>query len=75
MGPEFEKKTDKSLYYGLKFVLFHEGIIVDIGSHIDNGRLFIMRKATPEDKLPQALAKVLEPPEEEMPEPGREEEE
>lgn len=73
MGPDFAKKSDTAIYWGLKFVLFHEGIVIDTGTAKDKGKLLIMRFATPDDKLPPSLAKVLEPPEEEMPEPGSEE--
>lgn len=72
MGPEFVKKSDTAIYWGLKFVLFHEGLVVDSGTAKDKSRLLVIRTATPEDKLPPSLAKVLEPPEEEMPEPGTE---
>ena len=73
MGPEFAKKSDTAIYWGLKFVLFHEGIVVDTGTAKDRSKLLVMRTGTPEDKLPPSLAKVLEPSEEEMPEPGSEE--
>jgi hypothetical protein len=73
MGPEFAKKSDTAIYWGLKFVLFHEGIVVDTGTAKDKSKLLVMRYALPDDKLPPSLAKVLEPPEEEMPEPGEEE--
>jgi hypothetical protein len=73
MGTDFEKKSDTAIYWGLKFVLFHEGIVVDTGTAKDKGKLLVMRQAAPDDKLPPSLAKVLEPPEEEMPEPGSEE--
>ncbi len=73
MGGEFAKKSDTAIYWGLKFVLFHEGIVVDTGTAKDKSKLLVMRTATPEDKLPPSLAKVLEPPEDEMPEPGSEE--
>lgn len=73
MGADFEKKSDTAIYWGLKFVLFHEGIVVDTGTAKDKSKLLVMRQATPDDKLPPSLAKVLEPPEEEMPEPGSEE--
>jgi hypothetical protein len=72
MGPEFVKKSDTAIYWGLKFVLFHEGLVVDTGTAKDKSKLLVIRTATPEDKLPPSLAKVLEPPEEEMPEPGSE---
>ena len=73
MGPEFDKKSDTAIYWGLKFVLFHEGMVIDTGTAKDKSKLLVMRMATPEDKLPPSLSKVLEPPEEEMPVPGSEE--
>jgi len=73
MGGDFSKKSDTAIYWGLKFVLFHEGIVVDTGTAKDKSKLLVMRTGTPEDKLPPSLAKVLEPSEEEMPEPGSEE--
>lgn len=72
MGPDFEKKSDKAMYWGLKFVLFHEGIVITTGKSKDGSALLVMRYATPEDKLPPSLAQVLEPTEEDMPEPGSE---
>lgn len=72
MGPEFDKKSDTAIYWGLKFVLFHEGIVVDTGTAKDKSKLLVMRYASPDDKLPPSLAKVLEPAEEDMPEPGSE---
>lgn len=72
MGPEFAKKSDTAIYWGLKFVLFHEGLVVDTGTAKDKSKLLVIRMATPEDKLPPSLAKVLEPSEEDMPEPGEE---
>lgn len=73
MGGDFAKKSDTAIYWGLKFVLFHEGIVVDTGTAKDKSKLLVMRTATADDKLPPSLSKVLEPPEEEMPEPGSEE--
>lgn|SRR3990167_11344755 len=73
MGGDFTKKSDTAIYWGLKFVLFHEGIVVDTGTAKDKSKLLVMRRGTPEDKLPPSLSKVLEPSEEEMPEPGSEE--
>ncbi len=72
MGPEFEKKSDKAIYWGLKFVLFHEGIVVTTGKAKDTSPLLVMRYANEKDELPPSLAKVLEPDESEMPEPGSE---
>jgi hypothetical protein len=73
MGPEFEKKQDKAIYWGTRFVLFHDGIVVAPGKDKDNEELLVMRMATSEDMLPPSLAKFLEPCEDDMPEPGVEE--
>lgn len=73
MGPEFEKKQDKAIYWGTRFVLFHEGIVVAPGKDKANEELLVMRMATSEDMLPPSLAKFLEPPEDQMPDPGIEE--
>lgn len=73
MGPEFEKKSDTAIYWGLKYVLFQDGLVVETGSSIAREKLLIIRKGTPEDKLPPSLVRALEPPEEEMPAPGSEE--
>lgn len=72
MGPEFEKKKDKAIYWGTRFVLFHEGIVVTPAKDT-NKDLLVMRMATSEDVLPQSLAKFLEPPEDLMPDPENEE--
>lgn len=73
MGQAFEKLSDKAVYWGLRFVLFHEGLVVETGLHKDGDRLLMIRMGTPNDKLPHSLSVVIEPPEEEMPEPGIEE--
>ncbi len=72
MGPEFEKKQNKAIYWGTRFILFHEGIVVTIAKGKDGEELLIMGMATPEDTLPPSLAKFLEPSEDDMPEPGSE---
>lgn len=64
MGGEFAKKNPTSLYWGLKYVLFNEGIVVDTGTHKGGDKLLIMRLGTPEDTLPPSLSKYLEPAEE-----------
>lgn len=73
LGPSFEKLTDKAVYWGLRFVLFHEGLVVETGAHKEGDRLLIIRRGTPEDKLPASLSAVIEPAEDDMPEPGSEE--
>ena len=72
MGPEFEKRSDKAIYWGLKFVLFHEGIVVTTGKSKEGAILLVLRNATADDKLPPSLSHVLEPSEDDMPEPGSE---
>lgn len=64
MGGEFVKKNDTSIYWGLKFVLFNEGIVVETGTHANGDKLLVMRTANDEDRLPTSLAKYLEPAEE-----------
>lgn len=73
MGPEFEKKKDKAIYWGIRFVLFHEGIVVASAKDTGNKDLLVMRMATSDDVLPQSLAKFLEPPEDLMPDPENDE--
>lgn len=74
MGSEFEKKGNTAMYWGLKFVLFHNGIVVNMGgSDKQENKLLLLRKGTDADKLPASLTTYREPPEEEMPEPGSEE--
>lgn len=61
MGPEFEKKHATSVYQGLLFVLFYEGIFVQQSTKIDSGeRLLVMRFATEKDTLPPHLATYIE---------------
>lgn len=60
MGSEFVKKTSTSLYWGLKFVLFNEGIVVDTGTAKDGDKLLLMRLAKEDDKLPPSLSKIHE---------------
>jgi len=55
MGGEFAKKNPTSLYWGLKYVLFNEGIVVDTGTHKSGDKLLIMRLGTENDVLPLAL--------------------
>lgn len=57
MGGEFAKRHATSIYWGLKYALFHEGIWVTTGKHTDGSDVLVMRDATPEDKLPESLTK------------------
>lgn len=60
MGGEFSKRNPTSLYWGLKFALYHHGVVVDTGTHRDGDKLLVMRSGTEEDKLPPSLARYLE---------------
>lgn len=64
MGGEFIKKNDTSVYWGIKYVLFQEGIVVETGTHTDGSKLLIMRKADTDDRLPPSLSKYIETDEE-----------
>lgn len=66
MGGEFIKKNETSVYWGLKFVLFNEGIVVETGTHTKGDKLLLMRLANDEDRLPTSLSKYLEPAEEDV---------
>lgn len=63
MGGEFVKKNETSVYWGLKYVLFQEGVVVESGTKDTGEKLLIMRLADNEDRLPDSLAKYLEPAE------------
>jgi hypothetical protein len=64
MGGEFIKKNDTSVYWGIKYVLFQEGIVVETGTHVDGNKILIMKIAGDDDFLPPSLARYLEPDEE-----------
>ena len=64
MGGDFAKKNPTSIYWGLKYVLFNEGIVVDTGTHKSGDKLLVMRLGTEEDKLPPSLQKYIERDEE-----------
>lgn len=57
MGGEFATKHATSVYWGLKYTLFNEGIWVTTGKHTDGSDVLVMREATPDDKLPDSLTK------------------
>lgn len=52
-------KHETSIYWGLKYVLFGEGIVVTTGQTKDNEPVLIMREKTEGDKLPDSLTKHL----------------
>jgi hypothetical protein len=64
MGGEFVKKNPTSIYWGLKYVLFQEGIVVDTGTHKTGDKLLIMRLGREDDRLPPSLSKYLDSDEE-----------
>jgi len=55
MGKEFIDIQNRSLYLGLKYALFKEGIRVAPGKHTDGSDVLMMRKTTPDDTLPDFL--------------------
>lgn len=57
MGKDFTSKHTTSIYWGLKYSLFQEGIWVTTGKHTDGSDVLVLRDATPEDKLPDSLTK------------------
>jgi hypothetical protein len=57
MGSEFVTKHTTSIYWGLKYSLFQEGIWVTTGKHTDGSDVLVMRLALPDDKLPESLTK------------------
>ena len=70
MGKDFATKHETSIYWGLKYSLFQEGIVVDMSTHKDGEKVLVMRDATDDDRLPQSLAKYLEEAEVEVGEVG-----
>lgn len=79
LGPDFEMLKEISVFWGLKFALWHHGISCSSTQHKDinpaTGKHFmivIMRRSKANDKLPDSLATDLEPAVEEMPEPEKE---
>lgn len=59
LGEDFIDKSPTTIYWGLKYVLFKERIVVDMSTR-SGEKFLIMRNATPDDKLPPSLAKYLE---------------
>lgn len=61
LGPEFGKKPNMQIYWGLKVALFREGIIVDKGKSVTGEDLLIMRMATSDDwkSIARAVAIIV----------------
>lgn len=53
------KKHETSVYWGLKFVLFQEGIVVTTSKTKKDEAVLVMREATDIDVLPESLRKKL----------------
>ncbi len=52
-------KHETSMYWGLKYVLFAEGLVVTTGQTKDNEPVLIMREKKEGDVLPASLAKHI----------------
>lgn len=50
MGPNFVGRHYTSIFTGLRYSLFNEGIIIDVGKHIDGDDIFTMRFANDGDR-------------------------
>lgn len=50
LGHNFARKHYTSIFVGLKYALFKDGVIIDIGKHIDGDDIFIMRFVNNDDK-------------------------
>lgn len=81
LGPEFEQLKETSIFWGLKFALWHHGISCSTTTHKEinpvtrkHYMIIIMRRSKAGDKLPDSLASDLEPAPDEMPEPEKESE-
>ena len=61
MGEEFENKSNNAVYLAVKFILFHEGIIVDTGISKNDEHILVMRKRNEEDILPSSLKDIEKP--------------
>lgn len=57
LGENFKDKNPASIYWGLKYVLFYEGIVVRTESQMGEIVMLIMRRAGPTDVLPKSLAR------------------
>lgn len=60
MGRKFEMKQPTALLWGIRYVMFKEGIFLSIGKHLDGSDVYILKKVTVGDKLPDTLSEKLE---------------
>lgn len=51
LGSNFTVNHYTSIFTGLRYSLFKDGIIIDVGKHIDGDDIFIMRFTNNEDKV------------------------
>jgi hypothetical protein len=58
MGGTFAKKNATSIYWGTKYSLFREGIVVSTGTHRDGDKILTMRMKVEGDVLPNSLEKI-----------------
>jgi len=57
MGREFERKNPSSLIYGIRYVLFQEGIFLEKEmAHKDGSTIYVLRDVKTGDKLPDYLS-------------------
>lgn len=74
MGGEFVKKSPTSLIWGVKYLMFHEGIWVETGTLKEGEeKVVIMRLGTEDDVLPKSLRFIEENDENDELEPAAEE--
>lgn len=55
MGINFENKKPVTIYWGLKYSLFYQGICVETRTHRDGDKVLTMRMRTNDDELPESL--------------------
>lgn len=60
MGRKFETKTSTSLLWGIRYIMFKEGIFLSTGKHKDGSNIYILRKVIASDKLPGTLSEKSE---------------
>jgi len=62
LGKDFMRKQHSSLYWGLKYVLFNEGIVCEERNHKSDvgrmGKMLFMRKKMDGDYLPPSLESI-----------------
>lgn len=59
MGRKFEMKQPTSLLWGIRYVMFKEDIFLSMGKHQDGSDIYVLRKVTTGDKLPDTLSEKL----------------